>query len=448
MAAGGSESGSLDQAPLFVAITESKLVSLDSQPQLKLPGYLVEYQPAVRSGGQFDLQQMQDVRAGWSGGLILYLRNSLSFTRVPVLCNTYCLFVKVGLPYEQRHSLVGVCYRRAADPQSLEIIMRTIAAALEFGLPLILLGDFNARHRNWCTTTTTAGAHLAAFTAASDLTILNQEHCPRIPTHLSTSRDSASSIDLVIASNPYSFSSLTPRPDLPLTSDHVPLLLTSFPGVAPSSSSSSSPPPPRYRWTPEHADWQLFADMQTDAAPSLTTTLNTLIASPLPASATTRAARQQHHQVVMDQLWLQTRDFVYRIADVAVGRKRVRRQQYDRWYQRVPGVKEASHAWHQAQRNYRNQHTPANYNIMKAAQRHFRDVSTDAKQRCWDDVCERIERSRDSKTFWSNFHATMGSATQHVTSVQHPATGLPLNADQARETLAAHFAAASSPFPG
>ena len=429
---GGPPEWMSTKRPDFIALTETKRVSLavsaKSDLQLSLPEYQLEWQPANRTG-------IRSIgHEGVSGGLMLFIRSTLPFVRIPSLCNPHCLFVKVGLAGSRTHTIVGVVYNRVTDPQSIEIILRTIACALLLELPVVILGDFNARHGSWCTKVNPAGNKLSAFCARSDLTILNQIYCPRVPTW--RGKD-GSTIDLVIASQPESIASLTPLPLLPLSSDHVPLLLTGAARTSPSPS-PTTPRAVHYRWTPERANWSLFTQIQDDAASRLFDRMAAIIRA--------TNAGSLNKQASIDQQWLLIRDFVFDAASVAVGRKRCGRTDRSQWYRRVPGVVEANTAFHRAHRLHCRRKTPESAAALTAARRHFRSVSALAKQKVWDDLCARIEKSGDSKSFWSNYHATVGQPSLSVVSVHHPSSGLPLDPADARDHLAAHFSAACSPF--
>jgi len=238
------------EAPLsFIALTETKRTSMTHDGKyaspVKLHGYQLEYQPANRTG-------VGDAsHEGLSGGLILFIHSSISFVRVPSLCNPHCLFIKIGFPGSRTHTLLGVVYRRAADPNSFSIIKKTIASALMFEIPVLVTGDFNSRHTSWCSKTNTTGSQLNEFCITADLTVLNERFAtlPRQPTW--RGKDGISStIDLALTSDPELFASLTAMPDLLLSSDHVPLLLTSA-CASPTSPSTTPDPlkPVHYRWT-------------------------------------------------------------------------------------------------------------------------------------------------------------------------------------------------------
>src|SRR3569832_2278527 len=191
------------------------------------------------------------------------IRNDIPCVRVPELegDNSHCMFVRVALPGLPTPTLVALVYRRAADPDSTKKLLQCIGDATLRNLPMLIVGDMNARHTDWCTKTDSNGRALADFCAEAGLTILNSIHSPQQPTYSSAGR--TSTIDLFITSHPSLFNSLCPMPSLALTSDHFPVVATSpVINVDPASS------PTYFRWRTEDANWQLFSDIQTDRSDS------------------------------------------------------------------------------------------------------------------------------------------------------------------------------------
>ena len=73
---------------------------------------------------------------------MLFVRASLPCVIVPSLTTSYTLFVKVALPAGSGtpgHTLLGVAYRRDADPRSFEMIATAAAKAVMLGLPVLLV---------------------------------------------------------------------------------------------------------------------------------------------------------------------------------------------------------------------------------------------------------------------------------------------------------------------
>ena len=169
--------------------------------------------------------------------------------------------MKIGLPGSRTHTVLGVIYRRAADPNSTESILKIIAEARSLDLPLLVVGDYNARHVEWCSKTSTAGSKLQQFCTLSGITVLNALFAtqPREPSWYSSKGDgSCSTIDLALATDTQLYQSCSPVPTLQLTSDHVPLVITS---TVPSASTAPPPRPPHYRCTLEKADWPYFREL-------------------------------------------------------------------------------------------------------------------------------------------------------------------------------------------
>ena len=428
----------LPGAPAFVAITESKRIDLIMDGKypapIALPGYRVEWQPAVRTGLGTSHHE------GLSGGLVLFIHSSLSAERIPLLCTPHSLFVKIGLPGSRTHTVLGVVYRRAADPNSTASLLKILAQARTFDLPLLAVGDYNARHVDWCSKTSTAGNALQQFCTLSGISVLNAVFAtqPREATWYSSKGDgSCSTIDLALATDTHLYRSCSPVLTLQLSSDHVPLVITSTP---PADSAAAPPPrPPHYRWTPEKADWPYFRELLNDGAARIIRDLHVLRDSASP------------RQEVINDMWRVFRDWVFAAAVPAVGRKKCGSINRERWHLRVPGVKEANLAFHTIHRRHcrpqPERRTAESHAALAAARSHYRRTVAAAKQKVWDDLCARIEKSGSSKNFWSNFRSTVGSPSLPVSSVHHAKENLPLNPAAARDALARHFADACSPFP-
>ena len=203
------------------------------------------------------------------------------------------------------------------------------------------------------------------------------------------------------------------------------------------------PRPPHYRWTPEKADWPYFRELLDGGS--------TRILRQLAELRDLGASDQQQRQQVINDMWRVFRDWVFAAAVPAVGRKKCGRVNRERWHRRVPGVKEANLAYHKANRRHcrlsPERRTAESHAALVAARSHYRRTVALAKQKVWDDLCARIERSGNSKDFWSNFRSTVGSPSLPVSSVHHAKDPLPLNPTAARDSLARHFADACSPFP-
>jgi ribonuclease HI len=192
----------------------------------------------------------------------------------PVLGGGVGVYVKLGLPHEVKRmpaleqvDLNGdyqeiTVYRKSRHPLRLvnayspptgsrdDVRTNTFSAALK-ALPTkrtIIAGDLNARHPEWCVKGVNAsGTSVHEWTAQHDLRVMNNR---ARPTRL-TSKDGASSPDVVISSG---------EPDVEVTawttlddigSDHVPMWFE-FPGTPPAPSNE-------LRWIHSKTDKGKFA---------------------------------------------------------------------------------------------------------------------------------------------------------------------------------------------
>ena len=271
----------LPTQPLFIALTESKLTSVDDIPPL--PGYIHYHTPAVTD-------PLVPHRSE-SGGLILYIRSSVSSEHRPLLQHSspYSLLVESHLPSIGR-CILGVFYHREKDPNSLNSILKCMDSARTIGVPLVLVGDFNARHITWCSTTNSFGTRLFDYCSTSHLFVVNSLLAPHLPTRVSGS--SSSTIDLLISSHPHLFASVHPDPSLEVSSDHIPLTFSINKKLHPNRHDR---PPPYYRWRIEHGDWTKFTSIQNSLVNDFLPRLRHFTSLPSSPSSSSSSSSYQHH---------------------------------------------------------------------------------------------------------------------------------------------------------
>lgn len=223
-----------------------------------------------------------------------------------------------------------------------------------------MVGDYNARHVDWCSKTNAAGSTLQQFCTLSSISVLNAVFAtqPREATWYSSKGDgSCSTIDLALATDTHLCRSCSPVLTLQLSSDHVPL--------------APPPCPPHYRWTPDKADWPYFRELLDDSSARIPRDLGVLRDS--------AGARQQ----VINDMWRVLRDWVFTAAVPAVGRKKCGRVNRERWHMRVPGVKEVNLAFHTIHRRHcrlqPERRTAESHAALAAARSHYRSTVALAK---------------------------------------------------------------------
>ena len=418
-------SAHLSSQPLFIALTETKLTPLHTTPHLS--DYNCYTNPA-------QLLQPPNPHTV-SGGLLLYVKSSISSEHRPVLQHhsPYCLLVQTSLPLIGR-CIIGVFYHRVNDIDSLSSIFRSMSSACSTGLPVFFVGDFNSRHESWCTRTEPAGTRLFDYCNSNSLFVMNPILAPRRPTRPSTIAPHLSStIDLLITSHPHFISALQPSGSVRLSSDHLPLVF----GGPVSKQQHIDRPPPYYRWRVEKGDWLGFTELQQRVITPLLPRFHHLIASSSPSL----------HQTTIDQIWNELCDVTLFAAHQKVGQCYVSDKSREHLFWKEPGVSDANKRYHHALRNYSHHRTPANHTILLNARSHFRFICYTAKQNVWSKLCRKLSDPANSKIFWNTFRSTLTTSSLPILNVHPKGSPLPLSLHEAMNNLAQHFANISSSTP-
>ena len=217
------------QLPLFIALCETRRAPSNCRlPKPRLHGY---------NWYGFDSAEN-------SGGVGLFLHDSLAATfcsdlsskhppsslpanaPLPPPVSAQAVFVRVVIPSLGREIMVGSCYCQPKDSGQWDALLAAIRVALSAArstdTPVMLLGDFNARHSitgERCKDSH-RGKSLAAFLEEQDLHLLNSSLChgqatfPALFLHSRSGTRHRSFARLPLA----------PQPALLLHSDHYPML--------------------------------------------------------------------------------------------------------------------------------------------------------------------------------------------------------------------------------
>ena len=155
------------------------------------------------------------------GGVCLFVHNDLSCVRRNDLENPQVELMWAEVSTGSQTLLVGCCYRPPDSPKSfyeeLEVALEQVHG---FHLPIILLGDFNAKHSEWFAgdSTNHHGRTLKNLMDRYDMHQLVDE-----PTHLNHEGKPSSLLDLAFTNAPHLFAA--PAEVMPpiSTSDHLPV---------------------------------------------------------------------------------------------------------------------------------------------------------------------------------------------------------------------------------
>jgi endonuclease/exonuclease/phosphatase family metal-dependent hydrolase len=124
-----------------------------------------------------------------------------------------------------------------SDAADVQLMLSPIARLADEGVSVILLGDLNAKHHSWSGGNNNAfGTLVHDWCEQHDFVVVNS----LLPAPVSTFRGaSASTLDLAVVSDPSIIDRLSVRRDLPLRSDHWPIVLSLDDAVQAQGSASS-----------------------------------------------------------------------------------------------------------------------------------------------------------------------------------------------------------------
>lgn len=290
-----------------------------------------------------------------------------------------CLTIQVTLSKAESCIIAG-CYVPPSSLQSeFDALLALLSPAVTSGLPFLLIGDLNAKHKSWSpgSSPNKRGHILAAWADDQDLSIMNVDHAPGVPTFPRGN----SVLDLAISSNPGVFTKFRVASHLALVAEHHPILVTLSPGLGfadPVAAKASYS-----RWRLEKANWAQY-----------TMLLDSLLESTFAGSVSPLLKDLRHKrrtaQEVIENVWEHIKSCMTTAARAAVGRKRVREKDKN-WWTSLPEVKDAYTVYRAAYSSHR--HDPKNDQLKRAyheARNHWRSVMAAAKQKSWGDLCSKL----------------------------------------------------------
>ena len=344
--------------------------------------------------------------------------------------------------------MVGSCYCQPKDSEQWDALLAAIrtalAAARSTNTPVLLLGDFNARHSitgERCKDSH-RGKSLVAFLEEQDLHLLNSSLC-----HGQATFPTASSIlDLALATDPSLVSLFRPQPALLLHSDHHPMLgrfashqqIQSVPPLLPSnkrqgkSSSLSSP-----KLAFDRMDIKAFQSLLEPLCESWLANPNNqhLLA---PAARLPLATAQLAIESLTESLSTCFRGAATACAPHLPPERRV----INHWWSAIPGVRSALTNYHRCYRRYRkDKNDQVRRDEYHESRRAWRAIRTQAKQKAWADLCSKISNPEHRKLAWSAWHRTLPSAFAPLNSIRLTADqALPSSHRESLDRLTKHFA--------
>lgn len=437
---------SSDHHPSIIALCETK--RNPNSPIPKLPGYTwygCDHAANTGGVGLFVSSRLA------SSARPLPPSSSSSPTPKPVTAQS--VFVEVSIPSLARSILIAVIY---CPPHSAlhwaatySCIRAAASLASSSNIPLLLLGDFNARHSDFGDmksssdpADSTRGTHLINLCTQLHLHILNSTLCYGSPTFPSSN----SILDLAITTDPSLIASFQPQPALRLLSDHLPMigrfsnhLSPSTPPLLPSNrrqSSNLSQSSPKLSF--DKMNVELFTNLLEPACAAwLSSDSNRLLLSSIPSSST---SAQQTVEALCTSLVN-----CFHTAASASTPSLPNRQSINHWFTSMPGVQAALTKYHRAYRQYhKHRNDNSLYQQYLSARREWRHTHSAAKQQSWSNLCSKISDPSNRKLCWSAWHRTIPSSFAPLSSIRQPNQPLPSSPIDSLNRLTKYFAGTCS----
>ena len=447
--------------PSILIISEAHLL-----PDFQLPDfypYIHEYKSYEMANDKHD-------------GLLIYIHPSISYKfidipyRAPSPSKTILSWIRCSSPVLPQPMLVGAAYM---DPYSdrfgdhdKQFILGSINAASTYDIPILILGDLNARHPSWSPAQNVHGTPTRANTQGSFLKTLLDDQCDMldtsltlINTHFSPSGNLAipthpiydSVIDLALTSDVNIVAGFDVLQfNTWLTSDHHPISVTL-------ESLISAPPVSdnRHRtWSLKHADWDMFQLLLNSQLPAWTTTATNLLengeCTDIISYQSPLASSQQlsSNQSMINTMWSSLHNIIISAANSSVGKHCVSRTSKP-WYTIDPAIPQLNRDYRRAYkaflRHRKNDTLDSNPHIIdvyKQTKKDFRDAAFKAKDQCWRRIADKIDDKH--KIVWASFKLTNPSSLPPLASFTTPTCPNPSSPQQSLDNLASHFAAVSN----
>jgi hypothetical protein len=425
------------------------------------PSILIILEPHIHDTNRIPLFPHYNVthqphpRGHATGGIVMYIHTSITAALYNVIphafthdTSSFILAYQISSPVLNRPFLLMPVYMSshatAADWINVKCAVDTARTGLTeaMDIPFLLIGDMNARHPSWdpscghdINTSNTNGRHLHdTITGDHDWHLLNNDLSVPTPTHHHTSPPfTATIIDLAITNNIGLFNHFHVDDGSTLYSDHRAIIVT----VASRSHPTSLPT--RYVWRTHDNDvpWMLF---QLE----LTELLQTWRQRWEPMLSHTTPFTQQD----ADNCWTQLRDMIIHAAHTTIGKKAIRHTS-KHWFTINPAIPGLYRTYIHLRRardriRGRNRPVPAHLSAQVRTARHtFREAMRTAKQKCWEELIEQVDRNH--QIIWTAWHRTTPSTSTPLPTFQPTANTQPPTSPVANlNILAQHFQSVST----
>jgi hypothetical protein len=381
-------------------------------------------------------------------GMLFYIHPSVTykFNNDPALPNrpspkslTFIKWLQVSSPMLLSPMIVGATY---IDPGTFnqndkDFVTGVINAISTEDLPVLWIGDFNARHQQWSNgTPNTQGRCIQSF--ITDPLRLLDMRLHLLNTRFSHVADVTrpsydTTVDLALVSDIRHVSAFDVLHDTWLLSDHLPICVTMTRPAAPVIPSH----PPHQVWSIKDADWSVFTSL-------LLNPMTEWIRKHTPLLYSTPASAPNVTMQTINDLYSSFQSIVLDAASTAVGKHTVSNTS-KAWYTAhptLPTLHSEFRRLYQLLKRHRlsNSITPSLVQQYNSAKQEYRSAVLEAKTKCWQAVTEKLDDRH--KIVWSQWKKTIPSNLPPLASFQSPSSpsSLPSTPQQSLDNLAQHFA--------
>ena len=353
-----------------------------------------------------------------SGGIAAFLRPELPVKPRPDLERSpHVLCLETRFPGSHENCIVMICYRREAEGSAgWRSLASSLQLAADTGLPLLALGDFNARLKLFGDSSDNHfGPLLDSLCDGLGLTVANTLLCPGVKTR------KQSVLDLALTSDLSMITEMSVGGKAGMLSDHASLNLTLACGGIERKTRQK-----RQRWNFENADWPLFTQTLEDAAPGALAECQHLIDDQLKST--------QH---VVDDMVGVLSNFFTRIGMQTIGKKEVSTAPHE-WWRKHPDLKPKCRSYEKAKRRDWRKSTAQSRLEVASAWCEWQNSLTVAREHRMSKIVEGM--AAGNQVNWSKFNDHAKPRTTDISQIRC-ANGQPAATPQAAlNSLAEHFA--------
>lgn len=374
-----------------------------------------------------------------SSGCVAFVNSGLPNSELPslslVIGRTVCSFLSVSLGSVRVR--VGVVYiHPCCSPSVFEIVLNRIKDAVAMGGPVLVLGDFNARHSSFgipCKDSERS-KRLVEFCTDNELHILNQRDAYGVPTRAN------SVLDLAITNVPDFFTLSIDK--FLAVSDHSALTVKYH--------DISLPRPPRPpSWRLKNMDWTAFTANCEEIFSSMLPSFRLLSNSITPTNK----------QQVIDHLCQLLTDSLNSVASLHSNKRPPSTSRRDKSEDHLRDLLSNYKRLHNQYKSLKRklakltQPTPQQAKNLRAkllsllvAKKKWEVCSSDLAQRGWDKLCASVQDAKN--VAWKVWRRTQPAARLPPNAVtQRKSDPLPANAQQSVDNMARFYARVMSTEP-